>query len=186
MNSDVSGDEPSVVPATQDDASATWTWSYMQTVLDDALDAVHKARVRGEELSGTVDRYKRIVSELEDKCEALESRCDDARYDAESTEDTLGKLRAEHEALRERYAQALLTTMTVEDAVKRARRMEERLSAVAEAVHRLDTKVEEIHLHYGNDLDTQPELIEEINFARDEALEVIRRAVSGLRARAHA
>ncbi len=180
--SGVTHDDPGIP---QDAASA---WAYMQTVLDDALDAVHNARVRGAFLTESAERYKRAASELEDRCRELETRFDEARSDSESAEDGMMLLRQEHEALQERYAQALLSALNHEETVKRVRRMEERLRVIAEAVARLDEKTAEIHEHYGNDLDAQPELIEEINFTRDETLETIRRAIAGLRAatRAHA
>lgn len=186
MNSGATGAGHTAPPVTTDDPSAASTWSYMQTVLDDALDAVHHARVRGEELTQTAERYKRAASELEERCQELEARCDEAHSSSAFTGSSLARLREEHEALQERYAQALLATLNFEETVKRARRMEERLRIVAEAVNRLDEKTDEIHTHYGNDLDTQPELTEEINFTRDETLEIIRRALAGLRARAHA
>lgn len=168
---------------------AVSAWVYIQTVLDDALDAVHSARVHSAFLTESVERYKRVTSELEDRCRELETRLDEARSDSEQAEEIMLGLRRELEVLQERYAQALLSALNHENTIKRARRLEERLRVIVEAVARLDEKIEEIHEHYGNDLDAQPELIEEINFTRDETLETIRRAVASLRAvsrRAHA
>lgn len=186
MNSEVRDADPLQPSPDAGDASATWTWSYMQNVLDDALNAVHNARVRSEELTQSIGEHKRAASELEERCETLETLCSEARSEADSTEDTLARLREDYDQLQERYAQALLGAMNLEETVNRARKLEKRLRAIADAMNLLDEKTREIHDHYGPDVETNPQLVEEINFARDEALEIVRRAVEGIRSRSRA
>jgi chromosome segregation ATPase len=175
------GEIPGIaVPGADEDGSASSTWIYMQQVLDGALDAVRGAREKHSELAAAIERYKTQKIELEDECTTLRARVHSAQDDAERTDDAIGMFRRENESLVKRYDKAVASLVAYNDAMKHARRLETRMKRIADAFRQLEKASAEIRAHYGPDADDHETLAEELNFARDVALEQIRRALDGV------
>jgi chromosome segregation ATPase len=175
--------DPSAVRDTHGKPAATWSWTYVQGVLDDALEAVHAARVRGEELSNSLREQRRAAAELEGRCEELQARYEQTRDDAESTQGMLEQIKSEHDRLLGDYLNAQISVHSLEDVLKHSRRLEQKLRLIAEALERNDRRTQEIREHYAQQLDASERISEEINFARDEAVAEIRRAMRGVQLR---
>jgi chromosome segregation ATPase len=165
------------------DSSLEHSWAYLQGVLDEALAAVQCARVRNAQMNTSLDSFRNRVSELEDHCASLQLRLEESASHAESVEDTLAQLRGEHDDLVTRNAEIAVTAEAYMELAKHVRRVEGRLRKVMEAVEQLNRSTSDIENHYGNDVDALAARAEEINFARDEAIQRVRRAVHGLRGR---
>ncbi len=163
-----------------DNASVTASWAYMQQVLDDALDAVRGAREKNAVMAETIEQYKTRVIDLEDQCRMLQSRVHSVQDEAERTDEAIGMFRRENESLVKRYDKAVASLVAYNDAMKHTRRLEVRITRITEAFRRLDKSVAEAQAHYGQDAGSREQLSEELNFARDVALEQIRRAFQGV------
>jgi DNA repair exonuclease SbcCD ATPase subunit len=155
-------------------------WTYLQGVLDEALSAVQCARVRNAQMNTSLDRFRNRVSELEDLCASLQLRVEESEAHAESADDTLDQLRREHDEMLKRNEESAIASAAYRDLVKHTRRLEGRLRGVMEAIDRLDRSAHDIQNHYGNDVNAIHVRAEEVNFARDEALQRIRRAIQSL------
>ena len=156
------------------------SWTYLQGVLDEALAAVQCARVRNAQMNTSLDRLRNRVSELEEHCASLQLRLEDSESHAESAEDTLEQLRKEYDELVKKADDSVMASPAYRELTKHARRIEGRLRSVVEAIDRLDRSAHDIQNHYGNDVNAIHVRAEEVNFARDEAIQRIRRAIQNL------
>ena len=165
------------------DSSLEHSWTYLQGVLDEALAAVQSARVRNAQMNSSVDRFRYRVSELEEQCASLQLRLEESESHAASIEDTLEQLRGEHDEIVKRSTESVMASPAFTDLAKYVRKIEGRLRKIMDAIERLDRSTFDIQNHYGNDVDAHGARAEEINFARDEAIQRVRRAVQGLHSR---
>jgi hypothetical protein len=166
------------------DSSLEHSWTFMRGVLDEAFAAVRAARMRNSEMAQAVENSRRVAAELEERGDELRASAEQAKQDAEAAHDTILALRQDFRVLREKYGKACALNLAFEDAMKHARRVEERVRLVVDAICALDEQTARIHAHYSNEVDAQVTRSDELNLARDEAMQRIRRAVRGLHFRA--
>lgn len=154
-------------------------WDLLQGVMDEAFEAVHKARLQSRESEAALDDHKRQIVELEAHCEQLQREHDNVVCQAAAQQQEIDRLSgalAEHATGSD--GESLGT------AQKQAKFFYNYLNDIAGLIASSDRQMTDIRAHYTGAKISQADMIEELNFARSETLAHIGRLMQSLADRA--
>jgi chromosome segregation ATPase len=164
-------------------ASFDSLWIDIQAALDDAFDAVRKAQGRNSELSHALEEKTSVASKLEAECEDLRTRFEETAHEFETTKEELERLQYTSRPERVENSRSSDSANNRDVLILQIRKLEGRIGSIADALERLHLRTEKIRSHYKKAIGAEASLAAEINFARDEALAQICKAMKGVHIR---
>lgn len=158
-------------------------WIDIQAALDEAFAAVRKASSRNSQLAHALEEKTHTASKLEAECHDLRTRFEETAHEFETTKEELERLQSTKGSEPQEDPRSHESASSRDMLILQVRKLESRIGSIADALERLHVRTEKIRTHYKRSVGAEASMAAEINFARDEALAQICKAMQGVHIR---